>query len=59
MIKSTLTPPTIDQATIDHYVAKGQRERSRAFINFFRSLFAATQKTSVKTVKTAPKAATA
>ena len=41
MIKSNLTPPTVDQATIDHYVAKGNSLRSRAVIEFFRSLFPA------------------
>ena len=41
MIKSSFTPPMIDQATVDHYVAKGRRERSHAIAEFFRSLFAA------------------
>lgn len=41
MIKSNLTPPTIDQATIDHYVAKGRRERSLAIAALFRAIFAA------------------
>ena len=36
---STLTPPTIDQATIDHYVAKGSRERAQAFRSMFSGLF--------------------
>lgn len=40
MIKSPLTPPTIDQATIDHFVAKGRRERSAAFWAVIQSLFA-------------------
>ena len=39
MIKSTLTPPTIDQATIDRYVAKGRRERSRYLAEMVRNLF--------------------
>ena len=39
MITSTLTPPTVDQATIDHYVAKGSRERAQAFRAIFGSLF--------------------
>lgn len=38
MIKSSLTPPKVDQATIDHYVAKGRRERSLAFWAAIRSL---------------------
>ena len=41
MIKSPLTPPTLDQATIDFYVAKGRRERSRAFAAMIRSIFSA------------------
>ncbi|MEO1495130.1 MAG: hypothetical protein AAFV19_23550 [Pseudomonadota bacterium] len=40
MIKSSLTPPTIDQATIDLYVAKARRERSIAFVTFLRAIFA-------------------
>ena len=39
MIKSGFTPPKFDQATVDHYVAKGKRERSQAIAAFFRSLF--------------------
>ena len=34
-------PQTIDQATIDFYVAKGRRERSRAFAEMIRGLFSA------------------
>lgn len=41
MIKTSLTPPTIDQATIDHYVAKGRREHALAFWAMLRSLFRA------------------
>lgn len=41
MFTTPLTPPTVDQATIDHYVAKGRRERSRAFAEMIRSLFSA------------------
>ena len=41
MLNSTLTPPTIDHATIDFYVAKGRRERSRAFSAMIRSIFSA------------------
>ena len=40
MIKSSFTPPVIDQATVDHYVAKGRRERSQAIAEFFSALFA-------------------
>ena len=39
MIKSSLTPPTFDQATVDHYVAKGRRARANAFAEFFRAIF--------------------
>ena len=39
MIKSSLTPPIVDQATVDHYVAKGRRERSKALAEFFRAIF--------------------
>ena len=41
MIKSSMTPPTVDQATIDHFVAKGRRERSRAFTAMIKALFSA------------------
>lgn len=40
MIKSSLTPPTVDQATIDYYVARGKRARSEAFVELFRAIFA-------------------
>ena len=49
MPKTNLTPPTVDQATIDHYIAKGQRERSRAFTDFFRGLFRTETKITGKT----------
>ena len=38
MIHSTLTPPVVDQATIDRAIAKAKRERSRAFLSAFRGL---------------------
>ena len=41
MFDTSLTPPTIDQATIDHYVARGSRLRSRAFLDLFRAIFKA------------------
>ncbi|MFK7942266.1 MAG: hypothetical protein AB8B85_05030 [Paracoccaceae bacterium] len=52
MIKSSLTPPTVDQATVDLYVAKGRRERARAVVAFFRALFGSndTYKTNVRQV---------
>ena len=47
MIKSSLTPPNFDQATVDHYVAKGRRERSKAILEFFRSIFSSQPVVSV------------
>lgn len=41
MFETSLTPPSVDQATVDHYVAKGRRLRSRAFTDLFRAIFAA------------------
>ncbi|MGD1926824.1 MAG: hypothetical protein ACFB03_21965 [Paracoccaceae bacterium] len=45
MFNTSLTPPTVDQKTIDHYVAKGSRLRSNAWAEFFQAVF-----TSTKTV---------
>ncbi|MEL6999200.1 MAG: hypothetical protein AAFP68_13135 [Pseudomonadota bacterium] len=45
MFNTSLTPPTVDQKTIDHYVAKGSRLRSNAWAEFFQAMF-----TSTKTV---------
>ena len=39
MLDTKFTPPTVDQATVDHYVAKGRRIRSRAFVEMIRDLF--------------------
>ena len=39
MLKSPLSPATVDQTTVDYYVAKGRRERSRAFTAMIKSLF--------------------
>ena len=50
MIKSPLTPPTLDQATIDFYVAKGRRERSRAITGMIRALFSEPETTPAATV---------
>lgn len=44
-----MTPPAIDQATIDHYVAKGSRERSLAIRALFRSLFGTSQGVATST----------
>lgn len=41
MFDTSLMPPSFDQATVDHYVAKGSRLRSRAFGDLFRGIFAA------------------
>lgn len=41
MFDTTLTQPTIDQDTVDHYVAKGRRLRARAFADAIRSIFSA------------------
>ena len=39
MLKSSFTSEPIDQATVDYYVAKGRRERSKAWTTMFKSLF--------------------
>ena len=39
MLMTTLSPRYIDQATIDHFVARGNRARSQAFIAAIRALF--------------------
>ena len=41
MFDTPLTPPTVDQAAIDHFVARGNRLRSRAFTDLFKVLFSA------------------
>ena len=41
MFDTSLTPPSVDQATVDHYVAKGRRLRSRAFVDLYRAIFTA------------------
>ena len=55
MIKSQLTPPTVDQATVDHYVARGRRLRSHAFGEAFAALFALfrTERKTAATVRSA------
>lgn len=52
MIKSSLTPPQVDQATVDHYVAKGSRLRSKAIAAAIRSLFTQPEHKSAPSVKT-------
>ncbi|MEM6621613.1 MAG: hypothetical protein AAF674_05245 [Pseudomonadota bacterium] len=41
MIKTSLTPPQVDQRTVDMYVAKAKRERSQALFQMLQSLFTA------------------
>ena len=41
MFRTNLTPPTVDQLTIDHYVAKGKRARSQAVTGMVKALFSA------------------
>ena len=41
MFRAAMTPPAIDQATVDFYIAKGRRERSIALREMFRSIFRA------------------
>ena len=48
MFTTTLTPPAFDQAAVDHYVAKGRRERSQALVAFFRNLFHAPRPVSIR-----------
>ena len=51
MFATPLTPPTIDQATIDHYVARGSRLRSHAFLDLFRAIFSAPEATTTVSTK--------
>lgn len=39
MTKTSLTPPSFDQATIDRYIARGRRARSEAIFGTVRSVF--------------------
>ena len=39
MFHTDLAPHTLDQATIDHYVAKGKRIRWRAIVEMVKALF--------------------
>lgn len=41
MFDTALTPPTADQDTVDHYVAKGRRLRARAFADMVHAIFSA------------------
>lgn len=40
MFDTPMIPPKVDQATVDHFVAKGRRMRSKAFVELFRAMFA-------------------
>ena len=44
MIKSAFSPPDIDQATIDFYVAKARRERSLFLTDLVKTLFTAPER---------------
>lgn len=57
MFDTSLTPPHVDQPTIDHYVAKGRRMRSHAFLDLFQALFSAPKTESVPAVRTCDQAA--
>ncbi len=48
MFDTSLTPPSFNQATVDHYVAKGSRLRSRAFRDLFRGIFTAPENNTGK-----------
>lgn len=50
MIKSSLTPPTVDYDTVDYYVAKGRRERSRAFFDLVQAIFSSPEPKGTKPV---------
>jgi len=43
MFNKTESQTVIDQATIDHFVAKGRRERSQAVVAFIKGLFTKTE----------------
>lgn len=48
MLNTSLTPPNVDQATIDRYVAKGSRLRANAFADLFRAIFSTPETLVVK-----------
>ena len=39
MFRTVVTPPSINQAMIDHYVARGKAARSRAIVAMVKRLF--------------------
>ena len=53
MSDAKFTPVFLDQATIDRYVAKGRRERSKAFVAMVKAIFSApeTAETKIKRYK--------
>ncbi|MEM7061075.1 MAG: hypothetical protein AAF557_26140 [Pseudomonadota bacterium] len=53
MFNETESSTVIDQATIDHYVAKGRRERSQAVVTLIKSLFAKPEPAVIKAKDTA------
>ena len=52
-MNTPFTPPVIDQATVDFYVAKGRRERSRAIVELIRAVFSSPEAVESEAVKTA------
>ena len=48
MLSKTESIFPIDQATIDHYIAKGRRERSQAAVAMIKSLFTKSKPAPVK-----------
>lgn len=45
MFNKTESQIVIDQATIDHFVAKGRRERSQTAVAFIKGLFTKSETT--------------
>ena len=48
MFNKTESVMPIDQATIDHYIAKGRRERSQAAVALIKGLFTKSEAAPVK-----------
>ena len=48
MFNKTESVMPIDQATIDHYITKGRRERSQAAVAMIKSLFTKSEPAPVK-----------
>ena len=41
MFRTAMTPPIVNQATVDFYIAKGRRERASALREMLTSVFRA------------------